>query len=88
MPDDRSSGAAIPAADWLRSVHDAAGPSGGAPLTEEEQTALLDLARIAAHSSERITAPLTTFLAGVAYGSLPAGERASALRALASKLEP
>ena len=87
MPDDRSNSAAIPADAWLRSIHDAVGPSGGAALTDEEQTVLLDLARIAAHSSERITAPLTTFLAGVAYGSLPAGERASALRALVSRLE-
>jgi hypothetical protein len=87
MPDDRSSGSPIPAAVWLGSVHDAVGPSGGAPLTEEEQTALLDIARIAAHSSERITAPLTTFLAGVAFGALPPGERANALRTLASKLE-
>jgi len=86
MPDDRSRGTPIPATDWLASVHDAVGPSGGAALTADEQTALLDLARIAAHSSERVTAPLTTFLAGVAYGSLPAAERASALRALASKL--
>lgn len=87
MPDDRPSGAAIPLATWLQSVHDAVGTEGGAPLTADEQTALLDLARIAAHRSERIAAPLTTFVAGVAYGTLPAGERAAVLQHLASRLD-
>jgi len=88
MPDDRPSAAVIPATTWMRTVHDAIGASAGATITPDEQTALLDLARVAAHSSERLTAPLTTFLAGVAYGTLPPAERASALRTLASKLQP
>lgn len=37
-------------------------------LTAEQQTALLDLARVAAHSVARPAAPLTTFLAGYALG--------------------
>lgn len=37
-------------------------------LTAEQQTALLDLARAAAHSVARPAAPLTTFLAGYALG--------------------
>ena len=36
-------------------------------VTPDEQTALLDLARVAAHTSERISAPISTFLVGVAY---------------------
>ena len=87
MPDDRPSDPAIPAQVWLRSVHEAIGPSGGTALTADEQTALLDLARIAAHRSERITAPLTAFLAGVAYGALPDGERGKAIRVLAERLD-
>lgn len=86
MPEDRP-GAPIPYATWLATVHEILGDAGGAELTADERAALLDIARIAAHTSERITAPLTTFLAGVAYGSLPVGERLASLRSLASRLE-
>ena len=34
------------------------------PLTEEEIGTLLKIASVAAHSSERLAAPLCTFLAG------------------------
>lgn len=37
-------------------------------LTAEQQDALLDLARVAAHAIARPAAPLTTFLAGYALG--------------------
>jgi hypothetical protein len=37
-------------------------------LTGEQQTALLELARVAAHAVARPAAPLTTFLAGYALG--------------------
>lgn len=37
-------------------------------LSAEQQTALLELARVAAHSVARPAAPLTTFLAGYALG--------------------
>ena len=41
-------------------------------LTADEQRALLELARVAAHESgARINAPLVTFLAGVACGRHP-----------------
>ena len=88
MQEDRPSGAPIPFATWLASVHEIVGSAGGAERSADERAALLDIARISAHTSERITAPLTTFLAGVAYGSLPAGERLAALRSLVSHLEP
>lgn len=73
--------------DWLTRTHQALGSAAGSSITPDEQIALLDLARIAAHRSERIAAPLTTFLAGVALGGLPEGERAEALRSLAARLE-
>ena len=60
-------------------VVDQAGP--------EERTVLLDLARIAAHGSERIAAPITTYLAGVAFAALPRAERLERLRELARTLE-
>jgi hypothetical protein len=34
-------------------------------LTDAEREGLLDLARVAAHTAERWTAPVSTFLAGV-----------------------
>lgn len=52
-----------------------------------ERTALLDLARIAAHRSERIAAPITTYLAGIAFAGLPPAERLERLRDLAGALE-
>jgi len=44
-----------------------AGEVGVAPLSDAEVDALLDLASIAAHGTgDRTSAPLTTFLAGIA----------------------
>lgn len=60
----------------------------GYELTAREREVLLDLARVAAHTSERWTAPLSTFLAGIAYATTPPDERAIALRALVTDLEP
>ena len=52
---------------WLAAVASRLDLPGG-PLTETEVSVLLDLARDAAHEVERVAAPLTTFLAGVAVG--------------------
>jgi hypothetical protein len=57
-------------------------------LDEAERAALLDLARVAAHTSERWTAPLSTFLVGVAYAHASPDERRIAVRALIGALEP
>jgi hypothetical protein len=86
MPDP-APGESVSLAAWLDDLHEVIGPASGAAITADEQAALLDIARIAAHGSERIAAPLSTFLAGVAYGALPTGERAVALRRLAERLE-
>lgn len=86
MP-DAAPGESVSLAAWLDDLHQVIGSGAGAAITAEEQAALLDIARIAAHGSERIAAPLSTFLAGVAYGALPSEERASALRRLAERLE-
>jgi hypothetical protein len=87
MPDDRLASEPIPLALWLEKLGGISGPSGGPGHSQEEPTALLDIARSAAHTSERIAAPLTTFVAGVACAALPPGERAAALRPLAEQLE-
>jgi len=62
-------------------------PGDVAVPTGDERAALLDLARVAAHASERWAAPLTTFLAGVAYATNEPADRARTLRALVEHLE-
>ena len=68
-------------------------PSGGGAsaavvgIDEEERRLLLDLARIAAHTSERWTAPVSTFLAGVALAELDAPARRAALAAIVAALD-
>lgn len=47
--------------EWIESFADA---SGSAPPTEAEIEKLLKLAAVAAHSSERIAAPLACWIAG------------------------
>jgi len=58
-----------------------------ASLSVDERTALLDLARVAAHRSERIAAPLTTFLLGLALAGSPRGDWASRIGAMATRLD-
>ena len=52
---------------WLAAVAQRLDLAEGG-LSEAEVSTLLDLARDAAHEVERVAAPLTTFLAGVAVG--------------------
>lgn len=76
-------------AEWLDALRAELGD--GDPrlaLTSDEERALLELARIAAHTSERIAAPLTTFLAGVALADLSPDARAARLHALVRSLPP
>lgn len=67
--------------EWLRRFSEAAGVE---PPTEGERDALLELAGIAAHASERPAAPLTTWLAGRAR--LSAGEARRLAEDLADRL--
>jgi hypothetical protein len=63
-------------------------PDGAEPsLSEEERTALLDLARVAAHRSERIAAPLTTFLLGLAFAGSPRPDWARRIQEMARRLD-
>ena len=58
-----------------------------ASLSDDERTALLDLARVAAHRSERIAAPLTTFLLGLAFAGSPSHDRPARIRSITARLE-
>jgi hypothetical protein len=72
--------------DWLTQLIERL-PGELRPVTDAERDALLDLARVAAHTSERWTAPLSTFLAGAALADLPPTERAAILADLVATLE-
>lgn len=56
-----------------------------APLTDAEETLLLDLARDVAHASERRYAPLTCFLVGAALHHTE-GDRVAQLQRLADQV--
>ncbi len=47
--------------EWIRAFAEELGVE---PLSDEQVEALLDLAGVAAHSSERLAAPLTCYLVG------------------------
>ena len=64
---------------WLRKAVEAAG--GDAELSPEDERTLLDLARIAAHTSgARTNAPLLCYLLGRVQGERPLDELAEAVR--------
>lgn len=70
---------------WLEAVCRALGAE--VALSTDDQRALLDLTRVAAHRSERIAAPLTAFLAGIALADTDAAARAAAIDRLTAALE-
>jgi hypothetical protein len=72
--------------DWFAQLLDAL-PGEVGPVTDEERVALLDLARVAAHTSERWTAPISTFLVGLAYVDAAPDERAAAVRDLVARFD-
>ncbi|MFP5282413.1 MAG: DUF6457 domain-containing protein [Actinomycetes bacterium] len=53
--------------EWLATLSAAIG-TDDVPLGEDTLHTLLDLARDSAHGVERVAAPLTTYLVGVAVG--------------------
>ncbi len=77
---------ALPLSAWLDLLAREL-PAGSAQPTAVEQAAILDLARVAAHASERIAAPISAFLVGVALASHAPEDRAVALRTLVEHLE-
>jgi hypothetical protein len=60
--------------EWIRAFAEQLGIE---PLSEADVEALLDLAGVAAHASERLAAPLTCYLVGRA-GVAPADALAAA----------
>ena len=74
--------------DWLAAVASEIG-AADVILDEEAIQTLLDVARDAAHEVERVAAPLTTFLVGVAVGrGAQLGTVAAQAMALATNVQP
>ena len=63
MSDERSAGTSTTAAEWLAGFEAVIGAAAPGPEVTE---ALLNLAGVAAHDSERIAAPIACWMAGVA----------------------
>lgn len=57
------------------------------PLSEEESAAVLDLARVVAHSVERKAAPLVSFSMGRALAGVDADARLAAMRDAIARIE-
>jgi Domain of unknown function (DUF6457) len=73
--------------EWLEELGRAPGMRTLAPIDRPSERALLDLARIAAHKSERIAAPITAYLVGLAAAERPEEERGAWLQSLVAALE-
>ncbi len=78
----------IPLVDWLERLSEVLPAGAQGTVSAEEQAALLDIARIAAHTSERIAAPISTYLAGLALATAEPDERVAALQRIVARLEP
>lgn len=72
--------------DWFEQLRGQL-PASAPACTDDEVDALLDLARVAAHASERWAAPVSTFVAGVALADLDAADRVTRIRRLTARLE-
>ncbi len=72
--------------EFLERVRSLLGPNPPA-VSPGEVEAILELARVAAHSSERRAAPITTYLAGLVLGGAAAESREAFLDDLVVKLE-
>ncbi len=76
---------AVPLDAWLVHVRDRLGLEGSA-IDRATEAALLDLTRVAAHTSERIAGPMTAYLVGIALAGVPIEERAARVRDLVTAL--
>jgi hypothetical protein len=86
--DDRSEPADGLSLDaWLALLQEVPGLAA-VEVSRDEQRALLDLTRVAAHRSVRAAAPITAFLVGLALASSEPAQRAARIRHFTALLEP
>lgn len=86
MTDERQPGA-LSLEAWFEALRTALPEADDERVADDEQAALLDLARVAAHSSQRIAAPLSTYLVGIALHDLEPSARAARIAQLVATLE-
>jgi hypothetical protein len=79
--------AAVPLDAWLERVRAELGTESP-PLANAEREALLELTRLAAHTSERVAGPFTVYALGMAVAGLPEEDRLERIRSLAEGLAP
>jgi hypothetical protein len=84
MPDDASDRLTVNA--WLALVREHLPQDVELELTPAERRVLLELAGVAAHASERVAAPLSTFLVGLALHDVRGPRRAEAIVDLTRRL--
>lgn len=72
--------------EFIEKVRSLLGPAAPA-VSDGEIEAILELARVAAHSSERRAAPVTTYLIGMAVAGAAPEAREAFVDDLVSKLE-
>ncbi len=71
---------------WLALLQEVPGLAA-LEVSRDEQRALLDLTRVAAHRSARAAAPITAFLVGLALASTEPAQRAARIRHFTALLE-
>jgi Domain of unknown function (DUF6457) len=77
----------IPMDDWLLRLEAAVtGSPKVRTITTLERRRLLEIARIAAHTSERVAAPISTYLLGLALAGLSAADRGRELNRIRTAL--
>lgn len=69
--------------DWLSYLSTVTGGDLPRPSTDE-QAAILEITRAAAHRSERVAAPITAYALGLLLGTLGPEERLSRLDAIST----
>jgi hypothetical protein len=74
---------------WLRRLQAAAGLTADTvSVTAAEQQLLLDIARVSAHTSVRVAAPISTYLLGLVMAETPPDRRADELSRIYHILAP
>jgi hypothetical protein len=86
-PQDPSPTDQVDVETWLDALGQRVPPGTLEQAGPEERVVLLDLARIAAHRSQRWAAPISTYLVGLAFASLPRAERLDRMRALVAEMD-
>jgi hypothetical protein len=71
---------------WLALLRQHLGSDADLELSADERRVVLELAALAAHASERVAAPLSTFIVGLAFGSTRGARRAEMVAALTRAL--